>query len=149
MVKSILLKLSISFAALFAPVMPLFLTVGVMIMFDTFVGIYRSKKMGVPIKSKLGWTGIATKIFITAGSVLCVYFMDLYIIKSGLHLERVVATIICLTEAKSISESIEMLYGYDIWKKLKQLIMKSSNSAKDLFEEETNKKDNKENEGSN
>jgi hypothetical protein len=140
MVRSILLKLFISLTALFAPVMPLLLTVGVMIMFDTIIGLYRSYKLGVDWKSKLGWTGIITKVFLTAGSVCCVYFMDKYIIQSGLHLERVVATIICLTEAKSISESLEMLYGYNIWKKLKELIMKSSNSAKDLFDEENKNK---------
>jgi toxin secretion/phage lysis holin len=140
MVRSILLKLFISLTALFAPVMPLLLTVGVMIAFDTFVGIVRSLKLKKKIQSKLFWTGLLQKIAITAGSVCCVYFMDKYIIQSGLHLERVVATIICLTEAKSISESLEMLYGYNIWDYLKKIIMKGNNTAKEILEEDTKNK---------
>lgn len=135
MLKTLWAKLLVALVALFAPVMPLLITVGVFIMMDTIVGTYRSYKLKTRIKSNKMWGGLLTKIFITAGSVFSVYLMDKYLIMSGLHLERIVATLICLTELKSISESIEMLYGYNMWNMLKKILKKSTNSAKDLMDD--------------
>jgi hypothetical protein len=134
--KEFLAKLLISTIAVLSPVTPLLLTVGIMIGLDTIIGIFRSIKKKVPVKSKLLWTGLIQKIAITSSSVFSVYLMDKYLIQSGLHLERIVATIICLTEAKSISESLEILYGYNIWGTMKKILMRGSNTAKDIFEKE-------------
>ncbi len=134
--KELLAKLLISIIAVLSPVTPLLLTVGIMIGLDTIIGIFRSIKKKVPVKSKLLWTGLIQKIAITSSSVFSVYLMDKYLIQSGLHLERIVATIICLTEAKSISESLEILYGYNIWGTMKKILMRGSNTAKDIFEKE-------------
>ena len=135
-------SLIIAIAAILSPVQSLMLTVGFLIVVDFIFGIYRaySKKENITSR-KMGHT--ISKVILYNLAILSVYFLDKNIINTGLHLEKIVAGLIAITEIKSLDESFIILFGFSIWDKLKKIIQRGSSTTKDLLDDK-DKKDNAE-----
>jgi len=135
-------SLIIAILAVFTPILPLLLTTGFLIVADFCFGIYRAYKKGEVITSrKMGNT--ISKIVLYNLAILSVYFLDHYVINSGLNLEKIVAGLIGLTEIKSLDESFNTLFGFSIWKKRKKLIQRGSSTTKDLLDDVDTKEETK------
>jgi len=127
-------SLFIATLAVFTPVLPLLLTTGFLIIADFLFGIYRAFKKGEVITSrKMGNT--ISKIVLYNLAILSVYFLDHYVIKSGLNLEKIAAGLIGIVEIKSLDESFKTLFGWSIWDKLKVILQRGSSTTKDLLDD--------------
>lgn len=127
-------NLLIAIIAVLSPVKELLLTVGFLIIMDFIFGLYRAFKKNEPISSrKMGNT--ISKILLYNIMVLSVYFLDHYILKSGINLEKIAAGLIGIVEIKSLDESFKTLFGWSIWDKLKKALQRGSSTTKDLLDD--------------
>jgi phage-related holin len=125
-------NLIIATVAILSPVVPLLLTIGFLIVIDFIFGIYRAHKTGEVITSrKMGNT--ISKILLYNLMVLSVYFLDHYILKTGLNLEKIAASLIGIVELKSLDESFVKLFGWSIYEKIKKAIQRGTSTTKDLI----------------
>lgn len=102
----------------FAPVVPILLAVGLMIVIDTYFGIKASKKKGLKFSSNLLRKGLTRKFISYQSSVLLIFMMDNWIfneltlnyISTDFIITKILAMILILIEFTSINESSEILY---------------------------------------
>jgi len=126
--------LPVSIVAVLAPVKPLCLTTGFLILVDMLFGIWRAKKCKEKITSrKMGNT--ISKIVLYNIMVISVYLLNKYVIDTGLPLEKFAAGILGLVELRSIDESWIKIYGWSLWDKIKLLIRRGTSTTKDLMED--------------
>ena len=131
----------------FAPMKGILITVLMFIIFDTITGIWKSKKLNIPIRSH-GLTAIAAKMVLYVGSILLTYLMDVYILgdilKSVFSVEhlliKVLALVLVYIEIKSINENYEAVKGINLWTEFKNLLYKVKEIKKDV--DDITKKDN-------
>lgn len=124
-----LYSLGVLLLAFLAPIKMLLLTVGVLIFFDFIIGIFKAYKLGEDITSrKMGNT--IGKILLYNMAVITIYMLDINLINSGIHPEKIVALLICSTETKSIMESFKILYGIDLWSVTKNLFKRGESTTK-------------------
>lgn len=144
--KITLSKLIVIILAFLAPITPLLLTVGVFIVADTLMGIWKSYKLNIAINSKK-FRPIFKKIIDYTAAVLLVYLLNQFIIGDFVliftqipnFLTKVVATLVVSTEIFSINENYKEVYGKDLWDRVKDLIKKGKN-IKDEYDEITKEK---------
>lgn len=118
--------------AVISPVKELLLVVGFLIVADFIVGLFRAYRKGEEITSrKMGNT--ISKILLYNIMILSVYFLDHYLLKTGLKLEKIAASLIAIVECKSLDESFKTLFGWSIFDKLKKIISRGKSTTKDLF----------------
>lgn len=124
--------LFVSVLAVLAPITPLMLVIGFLIMTDFIFGVWRAyvKKEGVTSRKMGNSIG---KIFLYNMTIISVYFLDFYIIKSGLNLEKIAAGLIGITEFKSIAETFKTLTNIDLWDKLKNIVSRGESTTKDMI----------------
>lgn len=115
--------------AAFAPVIPLLLTVGCLITIDFIFGIFRAYKKNEEITSRKMSATIG-KILLYNLMVLSVFFLDHFILKTGMNLEKIAASLIGIVEIKSISETFKTLTGIDMWDKIKGLVDRGESHTK-------------------
>lgn len=128
-------NLLLALIAVLSPVKPLLLTVGFLIAVDFIIGLFRAHKTGEEITSrKMGNT--VSKMLLYNLAILSVYFLDHYILTSGLNLEKIAAGLIAVIEIKSFDESFKTIFGFSIWDKLKKIIKRGASTTKDVIEEE-------------
>jgi len=126
--------LPVSIVAILAPVEPLCLTTGFLILVDMLFGLWRARKNGEKITSrKMGNT--ISKIVLYNVMILSVFILNKYIINTGLPLEKFAAGILGLVELKSIDESWVTIYGWSLWDKIKTIINRGKSTTKDLLED--------------
>ena len=125
-------NLIIATVAILSPVVPLLLTIGFLIVIDFIFGMYRAHKTGEKITSrKMGNT--ISKILLYNLMVISVYFLDHYILKTGLNLEKIAASLIGIVELKSLDESFVKLFGWSIYDKIKKAIQRGTSTTKDII----------------
>jgi hypothetical protein len=105
--------------AILSPIKTLLLTIGFLIAADFIFGIIRAYTKKEIISSRKMSNTIG-KILLYNLAIISVYFLDKYLIGSGLHLEKVAAGLIGLTEFKSLDESFKTLFGWSLWDLLKK-----------------------------
>lgn len=136
-------KLKIIYTAIVAfliPIQPLLLIVVLMIVCDTILGIWRSKKLGVKISSK-ALSAIVSKMILYQSSVILIYVLEKHLLINfftsilgiELFLTKIVATTLCGIELMSINESYKIVAGFDLWQKFK-FLLKRSKSFKEEFD---------------
>lgn len=117
--------------AIFAPVAPLMLLVGLAMMLDTVSGMWKAHKLGEDITSrKMG--NLAIKMLVYQAAVLLFYLVDLYILQGAftvlgnqpIFLTKVVAAWLVITEVKSLNENYAAVTGKDIIKNTASSIRK-------------------------
>jgi hypothetical protein len=102
----------------FAPVVPVLLSVGLMIVIDTYFGIKAAKKMGIKYNSGILRKGLCSKFISYQSSVLLIFMMDNWIfnelvlnyISTPFLITKILGMILILIEFSSINESSEVLY---------------------------------------
>jgi hypothetical protein len=132
----------ISLIAVIAPIKPLFLVTGFLIMVDFIFGIYKARKLKEKITSrKMGNT--ISKLLLYNLAILSVFLLNKYIINTQLPLEKIVAGLIGLTEVKSLDESFKLLFGFSFYDKIIKIMKRGASTTKDLIEEVDDTTENK------
>jgi hypothetical protein len=130
--KQYLLHLSVAIISIFTPVTPILLTIGVLIVIDFLVGIYRAFKMKEQITSrKMGNT--ISKMFLYQLTIISLFLFETYILMGILPVTKIGAALISITELKSIDESVEKMTGVGVWKKLVKIIKRGESETKDFI----------------
>ena len=130
--KQYLLHLSVAIISIFTPVVPILLTIGVLIVIDFLVGIYRAFKMKEKITSrKMGNT--ISKMFLYQLTIISLFLFENYILMGILPVTKIGAALISITELKSIDESVEKMTGVGVWKKLVKIIRRGESETKDFM----------------
>lgn len=125
----------------FLPITPMLITVGLFIFADTIIGLYRSFKRKDKITSKK-LSNIASKTLLYESTVLLMYLLEKFIIGDFVmafvsipfFCTKLLAATLCLIELKSIDESIEIIKGYSIWDKFKQILKRAKSIKEELAE---------------
>jgi phage-related holin len=120
--------------AILSPIKTLLLTIGFLIAADFIFGIIRAYTKKEIISSRKMSNTIG-KILLYNLAIISVYFLDKYLIGSGLHLEKVAAGLIGLTEFKSLDESFKTLFGWSLWDLLKKTIQRGSSTTKEIIDD--------------
>lgn len=102
-----------------SPIYGLLLTVGLFILFDTIIGLYKSSKIKEPITSKKLRIGILSKIIPYQTSVILFYMMDFFILNEFTHkiidikffLTKILSLTLIYIEFISINENWKVIKG--------------------------------------
>ena len=130
--KQYLMPMFVAAISIFTPVVPMLLTIGVLIVIDFLVGIYRAFKMKEQITSrKMGNT--ISKMFLYQLTIISLFLFETYILMGILPVTKIGAALISITELKSIDESVEKMTGVGIWKKLVKIIKRGESETKDFI----------------
>lgn len=127
--------------AFLMPIVPLIIVVGMFIIADTLIGIWRSVKTKQRITSKR-LSNIVSKMVLYQAAIILFFVMEKYIlvdiigyfVKIQWFLTKVMACVLCSIELKSIDESIQDVLGVSIWDRFK-LLLKRSSEVKDEIED--------------
>ena len=123
----------------FLPISGILFLIGFAILVDTLTGIWKSKKLGIPITSRK-LSAIVSKLFLYEVAVILTYLIDYYILNDiilqffsvPLMLTKILSLVLVSIEAISISENYKAVKGIDIWSALKNLLQRSKEIKKDI-----------------
>ena len=126
-------------SAFFLPISGILFLIGFAILVDTLTGIWKSKKLGIPITSR-GLSAIVSKLFLYEVAVIGFYLIDKFILNDiilqffsvPLMLTKILSLVLCSIECISINENIKAVKGVDIWSAFKQLLQRSKEIKKDI-----------------
>ena len=136
--KSIIQILAV-IGSFFLPISGILFLIGFAILLDTLTGIWKSKKLGVPITSRK-LSAIVSKLFLYEVAVIGFYLIDYYILNAiiltffsvPLMLTKILSLVLCSIECISINENIKAVNGLDIWSSFKNLLQRSKEIKKDI-----------------
>ena len=123
------------------PITPLLLVVGLCIFADTFVGIWKAKKLKRKITSRK-LSQIISKMVLYQSAIVLFFCIEKYILSDSiglisqinLLLTKIVATTLISIELKSINENYETISGVSIWSKFKLLLSRTKELSNDVKE---------------
>ena len=123
----------------FLPISGILFLIGFAILVDTLTGIWKSKKLGVPITSRK-LSAIVSKLFLYEVAVIGFYLIDKFILNDiimqffsvPLMLTKILSLVLCSIECISINENIKAVNGLDIWSSFKQLLQRSKEIKNDI-----------------
>ena len=126
-------------SAFFLPISGILFLIGFAILVDTITGIWKAKKLGIPITSR-GLSAIVSKLFLYEVAVIGFYLIDYYILNDillqffsvPLMLTKILSLVLCSIEVISISENYKAVKGIDIWSAFKNLLQRSKEIKKDI-----------------
>jgi hypothetical protein len=127
--KENLFSLFVVSMAFFAPLIPLMILIGLSIFLDTFTGIWKSKKAGVPITSRR-LSSVISKMLVYQMVAISIYFLDVNLISQftrlfidmDFFLTKVICLVMISIEIFSIDENIKGITGKSIIEMLKKLL---------------------------
>ena len=141
--KTFPLQLLTALLLFFAPIQQLVMVVGLVILCDTFTGIYKSVKL-------FGWksirsrklSNIISKMVLYEVSIIVLYPIDKFLLNELLlnivsvqfFSTKVACVLLVLVELTSIKENIEEALKIDIWKTLKNFIKRAKEVSNDYDE---------------
>jgi len=123
----------------FLPISGILFLIGFAILVDTLTGIWKSKKLGVPITSRK-LSAIVSKLFLYEVAVIGFYLIDKFILNDiilqffsvPLMLTKILSLVLCSIEVISISENYKAVKGIDIWSAFKNLLQRSKEIKQDI-----------------
>ena len=123
----------------FLPISGILFLIGFAIFVDTLTGIWKSKKLGLPITSRK-LSAIVSKLFLYEVAVIGFYLIDKFILNDiilqffsvPLMLTKILSLVLCSIECISINENIKAVKGVDIWSAFKQLLQRSKEIKQDI-----------------
>jgi hypothetical protein len=138
-IQKYIIQLSAVVGSFFLPISGILFLIGFAILVDTLTGIWKSKKLGIPITSR-GLSAIVSKLFLYEVAVILTYLIDKFILNDiilqffsvPLMLTKVLSLVLVSIEAISISENYKAVKGIDIWSALKNLLQRSKEIKKDI-----------------
>lgn len=112
--KEWLLTSAIAVIAVLAPIQPLLLAVGFLIAIDFVSGVWRAVKTKEKITSN-GFRRTVTKMVAYNMAVISGYVLQKYMLDDVLPVAKLVASVIGITELKSVLENLRLITGLDLW----------------------------------
>jgi len=139
--KTFFVTLAASFITLISPVIPMVLLAILMVVLDTFFGIWRTVKLkgwDDVLSKKL--SEIFTKMLIYGGAIVVVFLIEKFIagdlvaefISVELFMTKVVAGGVVYTEIKSIDEKYKEVYKKSFLKGLRKFITRVKTEKENL-----------------
>jgi len=130
--KTITKNFDLIMASLFgvlSPVSPIIYTLTFVIIADFIFGICRARKNKEPITSrKMAQT--LPKLLLYNVIVLALFFVDKYVLNTGIGLEKLGASFMIFVEMKSMDESFNTIFGYSLWNRLVESIERGKSITK-------------------
>lgn len=144
--KSVLKKTLVSIVAFLAPLLPLFICVGIAIFFDTWAGRWAARKQNEEILSTKTRDGILTKMALYHPILLGMYFLDKFLLGEfiSMHTQipiaftKITCIVILWYEGESIDEKIKKATGKSIISIIKKYIRRGKQLKNEIQEVITN-----------
>lgn len=115
--KQYLSNLAISAMAALAPIKPVMITVGVLIVSDLITGVWAAHKRGEPITSAaLGRT--ISKMVVYQTAVITGFLLQRYLLGDALPVVNVIGGVIGMVEFKSFIENANYIVEGDVFKEI-------------------------------
>lgn len=112
-----------------APVAPIVYTLTGVVFLDFVFGIYSAIKRKEPITSrKMSQT--LPKLFLYNAIIIALYFVDKYVLQTGIGLEKVATSLMVFVEMKSCDEHFNNIFGYSLWTRLMDSIERGKSITK-------------------
>ena len=123
----------------FLPITGILFLIGFSIVIDTITGIWKSKKLGVPITSRK-LSAIISKLMLYEIAVILFYLIDRFILNDiiltffsvPLMLTKILALVLVSIEVISISENYKAVKGIDLWEAMKLLFARARDIKQDI-----------------
>ena len=133
------LQLLAVISTFFLPITGILFLIGFSIVIDTITGIWKSKKLGVPITSRK-LSAIISKLMLYEIAVLLFYLIDRFILNDiiltffsvPLMLTKILALVLVSIETISISENYKAVKGIDLWQAMKLLFARARDIKQDI-----------------
>ncbi len=133
------MKIMAILSALFAPIQGIMVTVGLLILADTIMGVWKAKKLKEKITSR-GLSKIISKMFLYEGTIILFFLIDKFILGDILFkffsidwlLTKVVALVLASIEIFSIDENYRAVKKYGLWHAFKRLVARGKDIKSEL-----------------
>ena len=138
-IKQYIIQLLAVIGSFFLPISGILFLIGFAIVLDTITGVWRAKKLGIPITSR-GLSAIISKLMLYEVAVIGFYLIDFWILNDiilvffsiPLMLTKILSLVLCSIEVISINENIKAVKGIDLWASLKNLLQRSKEIKNDI-----------------
>lgn len=125
----------------FMPITGMILAVGFAIFLDTITGIWKSRKNGVPIRSRR-LSAVISKMFLYQLTIILFFLIDWFILNGILKaifnqellLTKILSLVLISIEVVSINENYKAVRGIDLWDSLKKLLTRAKELKEDADE---------------
>ena len=126
------MKLLAVVGAFFLPISGILFLIGFAILLDTLTGIWKSKKLGIPITSRK-LSAIVSKFFLYEIAVIGFYLIDYFILNDiiltffsvPLMLTKILSLVLVSIECISINENYFAIRGISVWDSMKLLFSRA------------------------
>jgi hypothetical protein len=123
----------------FLPITGILFLIGFAIVIDTITGIWKAKKLGIPITSRK-LSAIISKLMLYEVAVILFYLIDRFILNDiiltffsvPLMLTKILALVLVSIEVISISENYKAVKGIDLWQAMKLLFARARDIKQDI-----------------
>lgn len=127
--------------AFFLPISGILFLIGFAIFIDTLTGIWKSKKLNIPITSRK-LSSIISKLFLYELAVIGFYLIDYWILNDiimtffsvPLMLTKILALTLVSIEVMSINENYFAIRKISVWDSLRNLFLRAKEIKQDLNE---------------
>jgi hypothetical protein len=138
-IKQYIIQLLAVIGSFFLPISGILFLIGFAIVVDTLTGVWKAKKLGIPITSRK-LSAIISKLMLYEVAVIGFYLIDFWILNDiimkffsvPLMLTKILSLVLCSIECISINENIKAVNGLDIWSSFKQLLQRSKEIKNDI-----------------
>ena len=123
----------------FLPITGILFLIGFAIVVDTITGIWKAKKLGIPITSRK-LSAIISKLMLYEVAVILFYLIDRFILNDiiltffsvPLMLTKILSLVLVSIEVISISENYKAVKGIDLWQAMKLLFARARDIKQDI-----------------
>lgn len=137
-------KIIVASLAALAPIHPIMISVGFLILADLITGIWAAKKRGEKVSSA-AMRRTVSKIFIYQMVIIGGFVLETYLLGGLIPVSKIAAGVIGLVEFKSMLENSGHIVGDDIFKMiLKKIGSENDKLPEPIPEVKEDKSDNKE-----
>jgi len=123
----------------FLPITGILFLIGFAIVIDTITGVWKAKKLGIPITSRK-LSAIISKLMLYEVAVILFYLIDRFILNDiiltffsvPLMLTKILSLVLVSIEVISISENYKAVKGIDLWQAMKLLFARARDIKQDI-----------------
>ena len=127
--------------AFLLPIKEMMFIVALMILIDTATGLYKSRKLKIPITSNR-LSALISKLFLYEMCLITSFIVDKYVIGEfigifsniPLFLTKVVCIFMIGVEITSITENYKAVTGFSVWDKFKQMTRRIKDVKQEIEE---------------
>jgi hypothetical protein len=132
-------KIVLALIAFLAPIQGILITVGVLILADTILGVWKARKLKEKISSRK-LSQIISKMFLYEGTIVLFFMIDKFILGDILQqffaveylLTKVVALVLASIEVFSMDENYRAVKTHGLWYAFKRLVSRAKDVKSEL-----------------